>query len=450
MADTTQAVAGGQASIAPFLRKAWDIVEDSENAAIVSWNPAGNSLVVHDAEAFSREILPKSFKHNNFSSFVRQLNTYGFRKSDPDKWEFTNEYFVRWDRDLMSFIQRRKTAGVGGTGATGASNLPGNVVLQPNAGTLNLPNMAMMMELAQQYGIMNYQQGTNVEERSGSGRGSASGSGNGPSSGAITSPTVSCDQEGVDMEDQKRGCMNKRNRDTVYPGNNRGSKPAEVVLPSGKDLKEPKELKEPSPVYRPQAQHMGGHNARGILSEMAGQMNRMIALSHEIQHEATDEVGHSEPGQVNNIQEENVLLREDMEAHKGRNGGGCAESTDMTMGHSAEEEGEGEGEGEGGASRGDPTHTPGSGVTRGTAGSDREKQHEAVPKANVNTVKGRGHGEIESRLANHGEQLEWLHMQRNDDLVLQAATQQQVNGLTEQNTMLRLRAAENHESFRGT
>ncbi|KAH7445053.1 hypothetical protein KP509_02G103900 [Ceratopteris richardii] len=60
----------------PFLTKTYDLVEDLSCDHIVSWGPANNSFIVWDPHAFSRDLLPRFFKHNNFSSFVRQLNTY--------------------------------------------------------------------------------------------------------------------------------------------------------------------------------------------------------------------------------------------------------------------------------------------------------------------------------------------------------------------------------------
>lgn len=62
--------------VPPFLWKTFDLVEDPALDSIVSWGSTGQSFVVWDPVEFSRVILPSNFKHNNFSSFVRQLNTY--------------------------------------------------------------------------------------------------------------------------------------------------------------------------------------------------------------------------------------------------------------------------------------------------------------------------------------------------------------------------------------
>ncbi|XP_075521102.1 heat shock factor protein HSF24-like [Primulina tabacum] len=95
---------------APFLTKTYDLVDDPETNDVISWNESGTTFVVWKTAEFAKDLLPNYFKHNNFSSFVRQLNTYGFRKTIPDKWEFANDNFKRGERDLLTGIHRRKIA----------------------------------------------------------------------------------------------------------------------------------------------------------------------------------------------------------------------------------------------------------------------------------------------------------------------------------------------------
>ncbi|VFQ72718.1 unnamed protein product [Cuscuta campestris] len=118
---------GGEASVSgetqravptPFLTKTYQLVDDHSVDDVISWNEDGSTFIVWNPTEFARDLLPKHFKHNNFSSFVRQLNTYGFRKIVPDRWEFANDCFRRGEKRLLCDIQRRKI--VSPAAATGA------------------------------------------------------------------------------------------------------------------------------------------------------------------------------------------------------------------------------------------------------------------------------------------------------------------------------------------
>ena len=60
----------------PFLKKIFDMVEDPDTDTVVSWSETRDSFIVWDEHVFAEDLLPRYFKHKNFSSFIRQLNTY--------------------------------------------------------------------------------------------------------------------------------------------------------------------------------------------------------------------------------------------------------------------------------------------------------------------------------------------------------------------------------------
>lgn len=62
-----------------FILKLWKMINDPQCDDLITWSDDGQSFIITDPPKFAQE-LSKYFKHNNLSSFIRQLNMYGFRK----------------------------------------------------------------------------------------------------------------------------------------------------------------------------------------------------------------------------------------------------------------------------------------------------------------------------------------------------------------------------------
>ena len=74
-------------SIANFIAKTWSLLEDQSVNHIVRWSEKGNTFIIKNKQLFCKDILPKYFKHSNFTSFVRQLNMYDFHKVRGSRFE---------------------------------------------------------------------------------------------------------------------------------------------------------------------------------------------------------------------------------------------------------------------------------------------------------------------------------------------------------------------------
>lgn len=92
-----------------FLRKTFAMLSNSCLQSIVKWNDVGDSFSISDTNAFSEQVLPQYFRHNNIASFVRQLNMYDFHKIRVDGAEhaFKHSLFKRDAPELLLLIKRK-------------------------------------------------------------------------------------------------------------------------------------------------------------------------------------------------------------------------------------------------------------------------------------------------------------------------------------------------------
>ncbi|KAJ3073130.1 hypothetical protein HDU98_002166 [Podochytrium sp. JEL0797] len=107
---------GNVANQSAFINKLYTMLEEADDR-LISWDETGTFFIVKNTQDFSKLVLPLYFKHNNFASFVRQLNMYGFHKINDsffklnstcsEVWEFKHHDFRRGEFALLSNIKRK-------------------------------------------------------------------------------------------------------------------------------------------------------------------------------------------------------------------------------------------------------------------------------------------------------------------------------------------------------
>ncbi|WWC91626.1 uncharacterized protein L201_006572 [Kwoniella dendrophila CBS 6074] len=108
-----------QKTQAAFVGKLYSMLEDDDivKTGLIYWSAEGTTFTCPNPQEFSKIVLPRFFKHNNWQSFVRQLNMYSFNKVndiyttsvDPQAWEFRHSLFRRGEPHLLAKIKRKSS-----------------------------------------------------------------------------------------------------------------------------------------------------------------------------------------------------------------------------------------------------------------------------------------------------------------------------------------------------
>ncbi|CAJ1946054.1 unnamed protein product [Cylindrotheca closterium] len=88
-------------------------IENDGHDDIIGWMPHGRSFKIHKQKEFAEIILPRYFVMTKKSSFLRQLNLYGFNRfsAGPDQGSYYHEKFLRGMKFLCRRMTRQKVNG---------------------------------------------------------------------------------------------------------------------------------------------------------------------------------------------------------------------------------------------------------------------------------------------------------------------------------------------------
>ncbi|CAD8206061.1 unnamed protein product [Paramecium octaurelia] len=93
-----------------FLRHLYGMLDNPKNDQIITWYEHG--FVIQNVDEFKTQLLPTNFKHNNYQSFMRQLNKYGFKIKSKEnlKAYFTHPTIRENQRETKRVLTIKKNS----------------------------------------------------------------------------------------------------------------------------------------------------------------------------------------------------------------------------------------------------------------------------------------------------------------------------------------------------
>jgi hypothetical protein len=110
---TTSAARTPNAAFPLKLHETLTQIETNGHGDIIGWMPHGRSFKIHKQKEFAEIILPRYFVMTKKSSFLRQLNLYGFNRfsAGQDQGSYYHEKFLRGLKFLCRRMTRQKVNG---------------------------------------------------------------------------------------------------------------------------------------------------------------------------------------------------------------------------------------------------------------------------------------------------------------------------------------------------
>lgn len=58
-----------------FIKVVFQLLEEAKYDELIGWSHDGRAVLIKNPTEFAEKLLPEYFKHNNLSSFIRQVTT---------------------------------------------------------------------------------------------------------------------------------------------------------------------------------------------------------------------------------------------------------------------------------------------------------------------------------------------------------------------------------------